>query len=257
MGLADLHLHTLHSSDGTCSVSAVLKQAAEAGLDVIAITDHDTMDGIQEALELAPSYGIDVIPGCEISTADGHLLALFIDHPVPAGLSLVETVRQVGEQGGLCIAAHPTARGMTSLSFADIHLALFHPGVRNVLVGVEAYNGGLIYTSTNPLVEALSKSLPLAQVGNSDSHVLQTIGQGATRFEGRTAAELKKALLKRKTKIVRRNGLSGLRLLLDYLPRYMLRILGWVPFNASPKLPVTLARLAYARAYNYPLRKIQ
>ncbi|MHC1783811.1 MAG: PHP domain-containing protein [Anaerolineaceae bacterium] len=251
MGFADLHIHSVHSYDGTSSVSAVLKQAADyADLDVIAITDHDTMAGVQEALDLAPAYGIEVIPGCEVSTADGHLLALFVDQPVPAGLSLVQTVRLIGEQGGLCIAAHPTAWGMTSLSFADTHLALFQRGVKNVLVGVEAFNGGLIYTRSNPLVEALSQALPLAQVGNSDSHVLKTIGQGATQFEGRTAADLRNALIHRKTKVVRSKGLDGLGILWNYIPQFLLRILGWVPFNAHPYAPLTYTRLAYARSYH-------
>jgi predicted metal-dependent phosphoesterase TrpH len=251
MGLADLHVHTVHSYDGTSSVSAVLKHAADyTDLDVIAITDHDTMDGVQEALDLAPSYGIEVIPGCEVSTADGHMLALFIERPIPAGLSLVQTVRLVGEQGGLCVAAHPTARGMTSLSFADIHLALLQPGVRKTLVGVEAFNGGLVYTGSNPLVEALSKTLPLAQVGNSDSHVLRTIGHGASRFEGKTAADLRKALMKHSTRVVYGQGDSGVSILLNYLPKYILRKLGWVPFNAHPSAPLTYARLAHAVVRN-------
>jgi predicted metal-dependent phosphoesterase TrpH len=251
MGFADLHIHTVHSYDGTSSVSAVLKQAADyADLDVIAITDHDTLAGVREAMDLAPSYGIEVIPGCEVSTAEGHLLALFIEQAIPADLPLVQTVRLIGEQGGLCIAAHPTAWGMTSLSFADIHLALFQRGVRDILVGVEAFNGGLIYTRSNPLVEALSQSLPLAQVGNSDSHVLKTIGQGATRFEGRTAADLRSALVNRKTKVVRSKGLNGLGILWNYIPQFLLRVLGWVPFNAHPSQPLTYTRLAFARNYN-------
>ena len=93
MGKADLHIHTIYSWDGTCTVEAVLKQAAHtAELDVIAITDHDEIQGAQEAAELAPRYGIEVIPGSEISTADGHLLALFIPKKISAGLSVVETI---------------------------------------------------------------------------------------------------------------------------------------------------------------------
>jgi hypothetical protein len=177
-------------------------------------------------------------------------LALFIEHPVPAGLPLAETIRLVGEQGGLCIAAHPSAWGMSSLSFAEIQLALFQRGVKDVLVGVEAFNGGLIFTRSNPLVEALSQALPLAQVGNSDSHVLQTIGQGATRFEGSTAADLRNALVNHNTWVVRSKGLDGLGILWNYIRQYFLRMLGWVPFNIHPGEPVTYTRLAYARSYH-------
>jgi len=88
MGLADLHMHTIYSYDGTASVSAVLTRAKQVGLDVIAITDHDEIKGALKALELAPSYGIEVIPGIEITTAEGDLLALNITEAVEPNLSL-------------------------------------------------------------------------------------------------------------------------------------------------------------------------
>ena len=75
MGLADLHTHTIYSYDGTASVPAVLKRAKQIGLHVLAITDHDEIVGSLKALELAPKYGIQVIPGIEITTAESDLLA--------------------------------------------------------------------------------------------------------------------------------------------------------------------------------------
>ncbi len=83
MGRADLHLHTIYS-DGMGTVPAVLEAARQAGLDIIAITDHDTLTGARQARELAPRYGVGVIPGVEITTAEGHLLAYWIERPVPA-----------------------------------------------------------------------------------------------------------------------------------------------------------------------------
>jgi len=69
MGLADLHIHSIYSYDATGSITAILKYAAEqTDLNIIAITDHDTMGGVKEALDLAPAYGLQVIPGMEIST---------------------------------------------------------------------------------------------------------------------------------------------------------------------------------------------
>ena len=63
MGLADLHIHTIYSYDGTASVPAVLTRARQMGLDVIAITDHDEIIGSLKAVELAPAFGMEVIPG--------------------------------------------------------------------------------------------------------------------------------------------------------------------------------------------------
>src|SRR5262245_43958804 len=138
MGLADLHIHTIHSYDGTASVSAVLRQAKKIGLDVIAITDHDEIAGSLKALELAPSYGLEVIPGIEITTAEGDLLAFNITQKIERGQALIETVLQVHEAGGFCIAPHPMAGGlgMKSLNAYSILRALRDPCVAQTLVAI-------------------------------------------------------------------------------------------------------------------------
>lgn len=97
MGLADLHIHTIHSYDGTASVPAVLSRACQLGLDVIAITDHDEISGSLLALELAPKYGVEVIPGLEVTTAEGDLLALNVTENIGRNHPLVETVLRVKE----------------------------------------------------------------------------------------------------------------------------------------------------------------
>jgi predicted metal-dependent phosphoesterase TrpH len=85
MGTADLHIHSTYSYDATTTVRAILKHASDVGLDVIAVTDHDDIRGSLEARELAPQYGIEAIPAVEISTKDGHLVALFVESlPPPA-----------------------------------------------------------------------------------------------------------------------------------------------------------------------------
>ena len=133
MGKADLHIHTSYSYDSSCTVPAVLEWAANiVGLDVIAITDHDAFGGVVEAQNLAPKYGVEVIPGCEVATQDGHLLTLFIDHPVPPGRPLLETLLRVGEQGGICIAAHPTAFLAKGLTGPAIREVLKDPDARRI-----------------------------------------------------------------------------------------------------------------------------
>lgn len=104
MGCADLHIHTIYSVDGTASVPTVLKYAAHhTDLDVIAITDHDEISGALQACELAVQYGIDVIPGIEISSRDGHILGLWLEANIQAGLSAAETVQRIGDQGAYSI----------------------------------------------------------------------------------------------------------------------------------------------------------
>jgi predicted metal-dependent phosphoesterase TrpH len=244
MGYADLHIHSIQSYDGTSSIPAILKYTADrTDLNVIAITDHDTMAGVREATMLAPRYGIEVIPGCEVSTAEGHLLALFISECIPAGLSLAETIHRVGQQGGLCIAPHPEARGTSSLTIKAIQKALLDPETARILVGVETFNGGLVYTRSNQTVLHQVKTLDIAHIGNSDSHILQTIGEGSTEFEGRSASDLRRALEEHSTMMRIGRGLQGAVALRHWVPKFLLRKMGWVTWNEKPELPLRYARM--------------
>ena len=107
---ADLHVHTSASPDGRSSLEAVAKAARTAGLNAVAITDHDLCTPVPEALE-----GVLLIPGCEISTQIGHITALFLERPLPLEAlgrlpppeAAVEAVHQAG---GLAVLAHPYQR---------------------------------------------------------------------------------------------------------------------------------------------------
>jgi predicted metal-dependent phosphoesterase TrpH len=223
MGLADLHLHTIYSYDGTASLSAVLSRAKQLGLDVIAITDHDEIAGALKAMEIAPNYGVEVIPGIEITTAEGDLLALFITEKVDAGLSLVETVLKVRELGGICIVPHPMAggMGMKSLSKRTILSALHNPQVAETLIGIETYNGTSIDRISNHYAFILACQLDIAQTGSSDAHIVDTIGFGATEFDGKSAADLLTALKNGWTTVRRQKEWSAFRVLGSWGIRYM------------------------------------
>ena len=82
----DLHVHTT-ASDGTCSPTEVVKLAKEKGLAAIAITDHDTISGYEEARQAGEELGIEVVPGIEISTrylGPVHILGYYLDTKSPA-----------------------------------------------------------------------------------------------------------------------------------------------------------------------------
>jgi hypothetical protein len=223
MGRADLHLHTIYSYDGTASVSAVLRRAKHLRLDVIAITDHDEIEGALKAMEIAPNYGVEVIPGIEITTAEGDLLALFITEKVDAGLSLIETVLRVRELGGVCVAPHPMAggMGMKSLSARVILKALRNPLVAETLIGIEVYNATALDRISNHYANILASRLKIAKTGSSDAHIVDTIGFGATEFEGSTAADLLAALKNKTTKVRRQKEWSAFRILSSWGMRYM------------------------------------
>lgn len=93
----DLHVHTT-ASDGTYSPSAVVRLACESGLSAVAITDHDTVDGVDEALKASANYDIEVVPGVEISvgnTDDVHIIGLFVDKNEEHFSSVMESLRKM------------------------------------------------------------------------------------------------------------------------------------------------------------------
>lgn len=242
MGKADLHIHTAYSSDGTATVAAVLEHATRhTDLDVIAVTDHDTIDGALEALDLAPTYGIQVIPGIEISTLDGDLLALWVTQPIPRGLPMLETVHIVRRLGGLCIVPHPDLHWSWCAKESAVARLLQHQYLEDVVVGAEAYNASLPRLRANRVCAATTARLNLSPVGNSDAHILPMIGCGATIFPGTTATDLRHALLAGTTRVVmhpRPRHFVALS-----IRQYLLRHLGYVHWAApKPGSPIALRR---------------
>ena len=192
MGQADLHIHSTNS-DGTATVEAILFYAsAQTDLDVIAITDHDTLAGALEAVALARDFRVDVIPGMEISTSEGHMLALFLTELVSPNQTFVATAQQVRALGGLPFAAHPfdiLAKGIGARRLRAIQQT--HPGL---LAGIEVLNGSLLTNIGNLRAEKLRWKLGLPGIGGSDAHILEDIGVARTVFPGQSAGDLRKAL---------------------------------------------------------------
>jgi predicted metal-dependent phosphoesterase TrpH len=239
MGTADLHIHSTHSWDGTCTVAGILKQASQtAGLNVIAVTDHDSMAGAYEALELSAKYPIEVIPGMEVTSREGHFLCLFIEDPIPSGLSMLETVLHTADQGGICIVAHPTERGPNLVDENSLSQVLKNPVAATTLVGLEAFNACLNNPGFNHSAYSMALKHQLALVGNSDAHVAWMIGRGATSFPGTTAAELRNALIHRQTGVIDSHKSHPALYAPSWWVRYSLRRLGWVSHNQNPQKPL-------------------
>jgi predicted metal-dependent phosphoesterase TrpH len=200
-GLADLHMHTT-ASDGIGTPREVLDHALRLGdLDVIAITDHDTLEGALRARDIwrGGAYPFDLIVGEEISTREGHLLALFIERRVPPGLSIERSIDLVHEQGGLAIVAHPFNRIFRHSVQRPVMDRLkrqphVHPD------GVETLNGSFAGIGSSQIAMALTRQrYRWAETGGSDAHTVTAIGCARTLFEGSTAADVRASLLARKS----------------------------------------------------------
>src|SRR5262245_49814901 len=140
MGKADIHMHT-SLSDGLMTIQEILDWVQErTDLDVIAVTDHDDLEGGLRARELARQggYRFEVIPGTEVTTRAGHLLALFLEAPVRSLRSLEETVEEVRAQDGVCIVPHPLSWLTRSIGEIALNRAMAHydPGI----AGLETVN---------------------------------------------------------------------------------------------------------------------
>jgi predicted metal-dependent phosphoesterase TrpH len=200
-GAADIHIHS-SVGDGMASIPEILEAVARRGdLNVIAITDHDDISGSYRARELAAqhNYPVEVVPGMEISTLEGHLLALFIEHPIHAQQNLATTIAAIHSQGGLCIAPHPMnwlTDSITRQSLENI-VNSSEPGI--YLDGIETVNATIAGRISNSRAKKFKLQYNLAETGGSDAHFLAAIGSGLTLFPGHSAQELKRSLLERTT----------------------------------------------------------
>jgi len=100
----DLHLHSRYSHDSRTSLDALIKRAGECGLDRIALTDHNTVEGALELARLAPELAI---VGEEAKTREGEVIGLFITRRVPPFLRAEDAMDLVHEMGGLTYVPHP------------------------------------------------------------------------------------------------------------------------------------------------------
>jgi hypothetical protein len=193
-GRADLHIHT-NVSDGVNSVQEVLDYVEQyAPLDVIAITDHDRIEASLWAFEHRHLYSFGIVPGLEVTSHDGHILALWVTQMIPAGMSLEETAAAIHEAGGIAILAHPLEPTIAPHTFLRY---LRQPDVllQASIDAVEVWNAGAITPGCNWLAQHTFARVAIPKVGNSDAHMIVNIGSGMTRFAGRTPADLRQAIV--------------------------------------------------------------
>ena len=167
----DLHLHSKYSDDGMGSPREIIQLIKKKGLDGLAITDHNSIEGSLKALKIAPKDFI-VIPGIEVSTTDGHILGLNIKENISKSLSIEETVEKIIEIGGIPIVPH-LFRNMSGIK--DENLKKIHKKIP----AIEVYNSCSL-PKTNIKTAKIAKKYNLGGTGGSDSHDLLYAGYAYT-----------------------------------------------------------------------------
>ncbi len=191
----DMHIHSTYSSDGSASPGEIIKYAMKNGLDGAAIMDHNDLRGSIQARKIAKGHKLDnflIVPGLEVSTTEGHVLAYGIDELIPRGLSPEETIDKIHETGGIAVAAHPY-RYWSGLGESATKSANFD--------ALEIHNSGS-KRSHNRKAFDLAKEMGVGYTGGSDAHVLEDVGLSWTRFlePCQSIDELLKAIQKKQTR---------------------------------------------------------
>ncbi len=173
----ELHAHSSLSYDGRDPVELLLEHAAGVGLDGLAVTDHDEIEASLDAAAKAAEYGLVGIPAMEVSSVDGHVLALGVRDLVPAGLPFAETVDRIHDQGGLAVVPHPFQKSRSGVA----------PNItREELASadaIEAYNSRLLTGLANRRAERFARKYGLPMTAGSDAHICEMVGQAVTQVD--------------------------------------------------------------------------
>lgn len=196
MSRADLHIHTL-ASDGVDGVEAILAAAVAAGLQVIAIADHERIDAAVVAQRIAREreLPLDVIVGEEITTRNGHLVGLFLTKRIRPWGRMRDAVAQVHDQGGLAIVAHPLVPYPLCASEGTVRRLLDEADPARRPDAIEALNPTTARMPWSARVPAFAFETGLTQVASSDAHRASSVGRAVTRFRGDDADALRRAIL--------------------------------------------------------------
>jgi predicted metal-dependent phosphoesterase TrpH len=168
---ADLHVHTTYSNDSLITPKDLIYYSKKSGLNAVAVTDHNYLDG---AYKIAEETDFLIIPGMEVSSSDGHIVALNVKELIPSGLNAAETVERIHNSGGVAIACHP--------------FVFFKSGLKESVCGtfdaIEIINARAFpFKRSVKKASQTAERLNLSHVGGTDAHYGPQIGYGYTVIE--------------------------------------------------------------------------
>lgn len=170
--LLDAHIHTNSSHDASITISQLREGIVASGLNAIAVTDHDNMEGYKRVKSSGLFKGIIVIPGIEVTTDAGHVIILGLEDP-PVSKDARDLVDRAHSLGGLVVAPHPFDFSRQSLGDGCGSLSIDL---------VEAINGRC-NASTNRLAKEYAGYMKVPSIAGSDAHDRKEIGSAFTLLE--------------------------------------------------------------------------
>ena len=186
-------MHTT-ASDGWPSPRQLVDHVGLCGLDVIAVTDHDTIEGALRAADHAAGRRrLEVVIGEEVSSRDGHIVGLFLERRIRPGMSAAATVHAIHDQGGLAVAVHPFWRTQRRVRGGPVH-GVGWLAAELDFDAIEVENATPGFYLFNQLARRMNLGLGAAELGGSDAHILDAVGRAYTEFPGRTAKALRTAI---------------------------------------------------------------
>ena len=218
--LGDLQVHTAHG-DGMAHARELLDYVEySTDLDLVAITDHDDVGGALLAADLHANggYSFDLVPGIEVTTRSGHLLALWVTEPIPSFRPLEGTIAAIHRAGGMAVIPHPFSAATRSIGQRRLERLLDTAEVDARPDGIEVSNPTIAgrLTGNRPRVRN-REAYGLAETGGSDAHFLEAVGSGITVFEAASGVQPGEAL---------RSAILGRRTWADVRPHPTLRQIG-------------------------------
>ncbi|MDI6591786.1 MAG: PHP domain-containing protein [Patescibacteria group bacterium] len=194
----DLHCHSYYSRDGISSPEKLIKTALKKGLDGIALTDHDTALGWEEAIEATKKFKAILILGQEIKIKKegktiGEILGYFLKGEINAkGKGVEEVIKEIKGQGGIAIIAHPYH---WRKPFKELEK------YKNLADGIEVFNSRSQTKRGNKKALDFAKKNNLPMTAGSDAHSCFEVGNAYLEAEVKNIEELKEAILRKEVKI--------------------------------------------------------
>ena len=172
----DSHIHSEYSPDSKSKLKDIFKVAKSRNIDIIAISDHNTVDGSKEARRLTKKDDLLVIPSIEISSIEGHILGFGCEEKIDRDLPAAETIDLIHDQSALAIIPHPYCFYRHGLlckaDYKDLKID-----------AIETKNARFIVGYCNNKAKNLSKNENLPSLGASDAHYFKFVGDCYSKID--------------------------------------------------------------------------